>query len=154
MAVESSTQSDDQDASSSLGEQELDVLRFVTDHAPVTARVVAEDWGQPHDLAKTTVQTVMERLRGKGYLIRTKRYGSFEYSPALSKSALLHQLVDDFVKRALGGSFTPLVQYLAEKQGLTPSEIVLLEAVVAETEAGEARSSTEPVHEGKSQNES
>ena len=126
-----------------LGEQELDVLRFVTDHAPTTARVVAEEWGQSRGLAKTTVQTVMERLRGKGYLTRTKRYGSFEYSPALSKNVLLRQLVHDFVERTLDGSFSPFVQYLAERRGLTNNELAALEAFVAETESQEAAAKQE-----------
>lgn len=135
---------DGSDTSPPLGEQELDVLRFITDQAPVTARIVAEEWGQPRGLAKTTVQTVMERLRAKGYLVRAKRYGSFEYSPALPKKVLLHHLVHEFVERTLGGSFSPLVQYLAERRGLKPDELAALEAFVAETEANDTSSTDSP----------
>lgn len=125
------------DVPPTLGEQELDVLRFISDRAPVTVRLVADEWGQPRGLAKTTVQTVMERLRGKGYLTRAKRYGSYEYSPSVAKNVLLRQLVHDFVERVLGGSFSPLVNYLAERRNLTESELEVLERFAEETEAAD-----------------
>ena len=31
-----------------LGDQELSLLRYVTDHAPVTVREVAEQFGESH----------------------------------------------------------------------------------------------------------
>ena len=55
-----------------LGEQELALLRFVTDRAPVTVRAALAQFGEPRGLARTTVLTVMERLRTKGYLRRQK----------------------------------------------------------------------------------
>ncbi len=151
MPADTPAPSDAIESASPLGEQELDVLRFVTEHAPITARAVADEWGQPRGLAKTTIQTVMERLRAKNYLVRVKRYGSFEYSPALSKNALLSQLVHDFVERTLGGSFSPLVQYLADRRGLKPGELAALEQIVAETEAQAASQNANPSDEKEAQ---
>jgi predicted transcriptional regulator len=65
----------------SLGEQELEVWRFIADHAPVTGRAVVEQFGRERGLARTTVLTVIERLRQKGYLTRRHREGVFHYSP-------------------------------------------------------------------------
>src|SRR5688500_6555756 len=80
-----------------LGDQQLEVLRFVTDHAPITVGAVAEQFGGPQGLARTTILTVMERLREKGYLTRAKRGGVFHYSPAIVKNDLLRNLVENFV---------------------------------------------------------
>src|SRR5580704_354530 len=101
-----------------LGEQELHVLRYVTDHAPVTVREVAEMFGEERGLARTTILTMMERLRRKGHLVRRKTRSAFEYLPAISKQDLLQNLVHDFVQRTLGGSLTPFVAYLTDTKGL------------------------------------
>src|SRR5258708_29050936 len=95
--------------SHSLGEQELDVLRFIADHSPLTAREVAEGYGQERGLAKTTVLTVIERLRKKKYLTRKRREGIFFYAPRVPKNELLQQLVQQFVQKTLAGSVTPVV---------------------------------------------
>ena len=61
-----------------LGEQQLDLLRFVTENAPITVGEMAKVYGSPRGLARTTILTVMERLRTKGYLSRKKVEGVFE----------------------------------------------------------------------------
>jgi predicted transcriptional regulator len=48
------------------------------------------------------------------------------------------RLVHDFVERALGGSFGPLVAYLAERRNLSKEELDVLERIVRETEAEDA----------------
>ena len=107
----------------SLGDQELALLRYVTDHAPVTVREAAAKFGEPHGLARTTILTMMERLRGKGYLTRGKDAGAFEYRPVVAKKELMQGLVHDFVEKSLGGSLSPFVAYLTEAQGLSEREL-------------------------------
>ncbi len=113
-----------------LGEQELETLRYVADHAPITVREVAEQYGEPRGLARTTILTVMERLRKKGFLNRTKAQGSFQYRPVVAKTELLQSLVQDFVEKTLGGSLSPFVAYLADAKGLDGDEIAALRALV------------------------
>ena len=106
-----------------LGEQELEVLRYVTDHAPITVREVAEQFGEPRGLARTTILTVMERLRKKEFLHRLRTAGSFQYSPAIAKQDLMQNLVHDFVQRTLGGSLSPFMAYLADSGKLSAAEL-------------------------------
>lgn len=106
-----------------LGEQELEVLRYVTDHAPITVREVAEQFGEPRGLARTTILTVMERLRKKEFLNRVRTAGAFRYSPAIAKQDLMQNLVHDFVQRTLGGSLSPFVAYLADSGRLSDTEL-------------------------------
>jgi predicted transcriptional regulator len=114
-----------------LGEQELQVLKYVTDHAPVSVREVAEMFGEPRGLARTTLLTVMERLRKKGHLTRRKAGSVFEYMPAVSKQDLMQKLVEDFVEKTLGGSLTPFVAYLADNKGLSDNELSDLQRLVS-----------------------
>lgn len=105
-----------------LGDQELALLRYVTDRAPITVREVAERFGEPHGLARTTVLTMMERLRKKNFLTRCKDGGAFQYQPVVAKTELMQGLVSDFVEKTLGGSLSPFVAYLSQAGGLTERE--------------------------------
>lgn len=119
-----------------LGEQELHVLRYVTDHAPVTVREVAEMFGEERGLARTTILTMMERLRKKGHLVRRKMPSAYEYLPAVSKDDLLQNLVRDFVQKSLGGSITPFVAYLTDTKSLSERELNDLKTLVDSIEPG------------------
>lgn len=117
-----------------LGEAELEVLRFVSDRDGTTVREAAEHFATERGLARTTVLTMMERLRKKGFLTREAHEGGFRYRPSQAKAAVLRGLVGDFVERTLGGSLQPFVAYLAEKRGVTPQELEELKALVDELE--------------------
>ena len=41
-----------------IGDKELEVLQYVSDHAPVTVREVTEHYAKPRGLARTTILTV------------------------------------------------------------------------------------------------
>lgn len=116
-----------------LGDQELEVLRFVANRAPVTVREVSDEWGAPRGRARTTILTMMERLRKKGYLVRegADGEGSYRYSPAVAPQTVLHNLVRDFVQKTLGGSVSPFVAYLADTpEGLNETEVAELKKLV------------------------
>ncbi len=117
-----------------VGEQELEILRYVTDHAPISVRDTADRFGEAHGLARTTVLTMMERLRKKGYLTRRKDDGVYLYSPVISHSQLLQGLVRSFVEKTLGGSLSPFVAYLAESRQLSAKEVAALRALMEEPE--------------------
>jgi predicted transcriptional regulator len=120
-----------------LGDQELEVLRFVSDHAPVTVGEVAREWGEPRGLARTTILTMMERLRKKNFLVREPREkeSTFEYRPAIQKADLMRSLVADFVERTLGGSLSPFVAYLNDARSLSPREREELRRLVEEMDS-------------------
>ena len=120
---------------SSLGKNELDTLRFVSENAPITVGEVVKGYGTPRGLARTTVLTVMDRLLAKGFLTRRRVAGVYKYSPRIEHGALLTRLVDDFVKGSLGGSLTPFVAYLADTRGASQEEIEELRRMVESLEA-------------------
>lgn len=126
-----------------IGDQELEVLQYVTDHAPVTVRDVTEHYGKPHGLARTTILTVMERLRKKDYIRRESHEGVYQYLPRVSKRELLRDLMKDFTERVLGGSVQPLVAYLAQDVQLSEEELNKLQDIIdrrrTESEGGDTQ---------------
>jgi predicted transcriptional regulator len=106
-----------------LGQAQLEILRYVQDHHPVTVRQVAEHLAATRGLTRTTALNAMERLREKGYLTRALAEGVYHYSPSVSKPQLLRGLVRDFVEQVLGGSLEPFVAYLAEEAQLSEAEL-------------------------------
>ena len=56
------------DSKASLGPLEIEILRYIGDHYPISVAEVAEHVAQTTGQARTTVLTIMDRLRGKGYL--------------------------------------------------------------------------------------
>jgi predicted transcriptional regulator len=120
-----------------IGRAELQVLRYVTDHHPVSVGDVARDFGREAGLARNTVLTVMERLRHKGYLTRRKSAGVYRYAPVVGKADVLRVLVRDFVEGALGGSLEPFMAYLAEEAELTAGQLEELKRLVRDLDAGE-----------------
>ncbi|MHB9023662.1 MAG: BlaI/MecI/CopY family transcriptional regulator [Armatimonadota bacterium] len=119
----------------SLGELELTLLQYITDHAPLSVGEAAEWFGKPQGLARTTILTVMERLRKKGYLTRAKEDGLFRYKPCMPKSELLRVMVGEFTSRVLGGSLQPFVAYLAGDARVTDADLKELRALVEQLDA-------------------
>lgn len=130
----------------SLGDQELAVLRFIAEHAPVPGREVVEKFAGEQELARTTVLTKIERLRKKGYLTRKRRNGIFYYSPGVPQAEVLRGVVGDFIEKTLGGSVSPVVAYLMDTRRLSSEELASLERLAAELRA-EERQNQEAVPE-------
>jgi predicted transcriptional regulator len=119
-------------APKNIGQGELEVLQFIHDHHPATVREVAEHFAERKGHVRTTVLNVMERLRKKGFLVRKKVEGSYQYSPKERKADFFNSIVGDFVERALGGSVSPFMAYLVQEAELSAEDIKELKRLVAE----------------------
>jgi BlaI family penicillinase repressor len=117
---------------------EWQVLEYITEHHPATVREVTEHFAHNQGWARTTVLTLIERLRAKGYLNRDETGTIHRYSPSSPKSDLMQSLVQDFVEKALGGSVSPFVAYLGAKTDLTAVELDELRKIVGELDVAEA----------------
>jgi len=122
-----------------LGDQELGVLRFVSDNEPISVADVATKYGEANGLARTTVLTMMERLRKKGYLRRCKANGVFTYSGIESQGQVMSEVVGNFVQNTLGGTVSPFIAFLTESKSLQPEEVEALRGLLAEMELQDGR---------------
>jgi len=113
-----------------IGDQELALLRFVAEQGPLSVGEAASRFGQPRGLARSTVLTVMERLRAKKRLTRKRVDGVYLYASRQAADAVLSGVVKSFVETTLAGSLSPFVAYLSEPDRVSDDELAELERVV------------------------
>jgi predicted transcriptional regulator len=113
-----------------IGEQELALLRHIADHGSLSVGEAAERFGASRGLARSTVLTMMERLRRKGLLARRMTDGVYRYQARATSADLLKRAVGRFVERSLDGSVSPFLAYLSEAGRVTDDELRELEALV------------------------
>lgn len=120
----------------SIGSQELALLRFVSEAGQATVGQAAERFGQPRGLARSTVLTMMERLRKKGHLTRRHQHGLYRYASRTTPGTAVTQAVKRFVERTLDGSIAPFVAYLGERERISDDELAELESLLARLQSG------------------
>jgi predicted transcriptional regulator len=125
------TETMEEDVKRSIGGQERALLQYVAEAGGSTVGAAAEGFGVPRGLARSTVLTMMERLRHKGFLRRVRAGGVWRYQSKASPDELLRSAVASFVSRTLAGSLSPFVSYLAEGAEVSDGELAELEQLVA-----------------------
>jgi predicted transcriptional regulator len=118
----------------SLGEQEMDILKYIGENSPVSVRDAATYFEIEKQLARTTVMTVMERLRKKGFLNRTQIEGVFKYTSKIKTSDILSDKISNFVEKTLGGAVGPLFNYFLTSSNLSDAEVAKLKELVLKME--------------------
>ena len=121
-------------SASVLGATEIEVLRFLGEHHPLSVGEVADHFAQTSGQARTTILTVMERLRKKGHLTRKSIKGVYRYAPKVSSHDLLRGLVKTFVDQTLGGSVSPFVAYLSDSGPVSEDDLQQLKRLVRDLE--------------------
>lgn len=119
----------------SIGDQELALLQYLADRGGATVGQAAEEFGTPRGLARSTVLTMMERLRQKAHLDRQQVNGVYRYFSPAPAGEVLRDVVRSFVEKTLGGSVAPFVNYLTEEAQVSDSELAELEELVAKLQS-------------------
>ncbi len=114
-----------------IGDRELALLRWIAERGGASVGTAADKYGEPRGLARSTVLTMMERLRGKGHLDRRRVDGVFHYTSPASPRELMRGVVASFVESTLGGSLTPFTAYLADAEEVSDDELAELEELVS-----------------------
>jgi predicted transcriptional regulator len=123
------------------GEQELALLTWLAERPATTVGEVADGYAAERGLARSTVLTMMERLRKKGHLTRRRVQGVFRYTAGAGPDDVLKEAVGTFVSRTLNGSVSPFVAYLSDAGQITPEELAELEQLVVRLQSRSRRPS-------------
>lgn len=115
----------------SIGDQELALLQHLAEHGDASAGEVAAVFGEARGLARSTVLTMMERLRAKAYLRRRQVAGVYRYALVAQPHDVMRSAVGSFVEKTLQGSVSPFVAWMSERTEISDDELAELEALVA-----------------------
>lgn len=113
----------------SIGDQELALLHHVEQQGDISVGEVAAGFGEARRLARSTVLTMMERLRTKGFLRRRRVNGVYRYSAATGED-VMQGAVGAFVEGTLQGSVSPFVAWMSQRAKVSDAELAELEALV------------------------
>jgi BlaI family transcriptional regulator, penicillinase repressor len=109
--------------STTLTEQELEIMKIVWARESSTVRDVYEALLERRKVAYTTVMTMMKILEQKKYLKKTQADRAYVYRPAQPQRQVIGAMVRDFVNRVFNGSAEPLLVHLVEEHGLSQEEL-------------------------------
>lgn len=116
----------------SIGDQELALLQHIAEQGDASVGEVAAAFGEPRGLARSTVLTMMERLRAKTFLRRKQVDGGvYRYSTTAQQDDVVRNAVGSFVEKTLQGSVSPFVAWMSQRTEVSDNELAELEALVA-----------------------
>lgn len=118
-----------------IGDQELALLQYIDEAGTLSVGEVAVGFGEPRGLARSTVLTMMERLRGKNYLRREQADGMYRYQSTAGQDSVVQGAIAQFVDRTLQGSVSPFVAYLSQRDTVSDDELAELEALVEQLQS-------------------
>lgn len=117
--------------SKTIGDQELALLQHIDEQGDASVGEVAAAFGESRGLARSTVLTMMERLRAKAYLKRKQVDGVYRYRTTAQQDDVVRNAVGSFVEKTLQGSVSPFVAWMSQRTEVSDGELAELEALVA-----------------------
>ncbi|MET0547783.1 MAG: BlaI/MecI/CopY family transcriptional regulator [Xanthomonas sp.] len=119
----------------SIGDQELALLQYIAEQGDASVGEVAAGFGEGRGLARSTVLTMMERLRAKAYLRRRQVQGVYRYAATSGQDDVVRSAVGSFVEKTLQGSVSPFVAWMSQRAEVSDTELAELEALVAKLQS-------------------
>ena len=113
-----------------LTEAEWDIIEVVWAHEPCAAPTVQEELAARKQWTYSTVKTLMDRMVVKGLLTTQRIRNLILYRSAISQKDAQRGELLRTVKRAFGGAFTPMMQFMLEDNTLSRQELEDLEEMI------------------------
>jgi BlaI family penicillinase repressor len=113
-----------------LTEAEWDIIEVVWEHEPCAAPTVQEELVARKKWTYSTVKTLMDRMVAKGLLTTERIRNLILYRSAISRNDAQRGELMRTVKRAFGGTFTPMMQFMLNDNALSQHELEDLEEMI------------------------
>lgn len=111
-------------------ESEMQVLSALWEESPQTAADLAGTVGTANGWTLATVKTLLGRLMQKGAVTAEAEGRRYLYRPAVARADAVGEESQRFVDRLFGGRVSPLIAHLAEREALSDTDIVEIEALL------------------------
>jgi BlaI family penicillinase repressor len=119
-----------------LTEAEWDIIQVVWEHEPCAAPTVQEELAARKKWTYSTVKTLMDRMVLKGLLTTERIRNLMLYRSAISQQDAQRGELMKAVKRAFGGAFTPMMQFMLDSDTLSRKELDDLESLIRKKRRG------------------
>ena len=114
---------------------ELRVMKALWELGPASvAEVRAELATRGHEVAYTTVMTLLGRLAAKSAVQVDKTREPFVYKPAHRRESVLRERLRQFVREVFDGNAGSLVLRLVEDESLSKADLARIEKMIADAE--------------------
>ena len=113
-----------------LTEAEWDIIEVVWEQEPCAAPAVQEELVARKRWTYSTVKTLMDRMVAKGLLTTERIRNLILYRAAIRRDEAQRGELLRTVKRAFGGAFTPMVQFMLESDTLSQKELEELQGMI------------------------
>jgi BlaI family penicillinase repressor len=113
-----------------LTEAEWEIIQVVWEREPCAAPEVQEELVARKKWTYSTVKTLMDRMVPKGLLTTERIRNLILYRSAISRDDAQRGELLRTVKRAFGGAFTPMMQFMLESDALSQKELGELQDMI------------------------
>jgi BlaI family penicillinase repressor len=113
-----------------LTEAEWDIIQVVWEREPCAAPEVQEELVARKKWTYSTVKTLMDRMVAKGLLTTERIRNLILYRAAIRRQDAQRGELMRTVKRAFGGAFTPMMQFMLESDALSQEELQELQGMI------------------------
>ncbi len=121
-----------------LSDAQMEIMDVVWDQEETTVGEVWRQLAAKRSIARNTVQTVMVRREGRGWLRhRAEGPKKFFYSAVVGRTRTVRGMVDSLVDVAFKGSADGLVMALLQGRGVSEEEIGRIREMIHEAEREE-----------------
>ena len=115
-----------------LGDLQLRIMQVLWKQKEATVAAVHEALGRDHDLAYTTIATMLRKMEVRGLVTHRAEGRSFIYLPKLAEAAVSRSMADHWVDRLFAGSLPDAVNHLLTTREVSREELRQLEKLIAE----------------------
>jgi BlaI family transcriptional regulator, penicillinase repressor len=113
-----------------LTEAEWEIIQVVWEHEPCAAPAVQEELAARKKWTYSTVKTLMDRMVAKGLLTTERIRNLILYRSAITQQQAQRGELLRTVKRAFGGAFTPMMQFMLDSDALSQTELDKLQSML------------------------
>ena len=106
-----------------ITEAELEILKVLWLHQPLTSRDIAEQlYGEVNRTSMGTVQKLISRLEEKDMVRRDRSSSVHQFSAAVTREEVAGMQLEEFASKLSGGSLSPFVVHLVQAKRLSKKE--------------------------------
>jgi predicted transcriptional regulator len=113
-----------------LGELQTAVMEILWKASPLAVTEVEQKLQQKREIAHTTVLTILDRMHGKGFLLREKQGKAFVYSPRYSKEEFERGVAQEVLSALLSQFTEPALSAFVELVGEDSAKLDQLEDLI------------------------